>query len=134
MTDRTNGSLAAFVAMAFAIVGLTGFFATYAVPLPLQRAAARELALDDALAAARSPDPGAAISGLAGRLGDSAEALVGPPETLPQRIEAERHAMRARFTHEAEVIATRVRWLIAIVTIMAAVFAIVMLSRGRSRS
>jgi len=47
--DRPNVALAAFVAMAFAVVGLTGVFATFAAPLPLERALAREAALDEAL-------------------------------------------------------------------------------------
>ena len=49
---KTNFNLLAFVAMAFAIVGLIGIFATYAAPLPLERAVARETALDAVLAAA----------------------------------------------------------------------------------
>ena len=36
--------------MTFVVVGLTGLFATFAAPLPLQRALLREAALDEALA------------------------------------------------------------------------------------
>ena len=43
---RVNPTWIAFLAMAFVVVGLAGLFASYAVPLPLQRAIAREAALD----------------------------------------------------------------------------------------
>ncbi len=123
---RPTGTLAAFLAMAFFIVGLTGLFATFAAPLPLERAAAREAALDEAAAAARGADPAAALARLQARLGDSAAALAPGPD-LPARIATERLAMRGRFATENEVTLTRLRWLIAIVTGTGALFGIAML-------
>ena len=122
-----------FAAVAVGIVGLAGVFATYAAPLPLQRAMAREAALDAALLAADAPDPEAALAALAPRLGDSASALAGAPAGLPERVAKERLAMRARFGAEAGALATQLRLLIAVITVMAAVFVVAMVgSRGRS--
>jgi hypothetical protein len=111
-----------FAGLAVLVVGLTGVFATYAAPLPLQRALAREAALDAALATAHAPDPQAALAALAPRLGDSAAALAGPPAELPQRVATERLAMRAHFTAEAEAIANRLRFLIVVITLMSGLF------------
>jgi hypothetical protein len=124
---RPTGTLAAFVAMAFLIVGLTGLFATFAAPLPLQRAQAREAALDQAEAAARSADPPAALARLQPQLGGPAPALMAGPD-LQARIAAERLAMRARFAIESEVTLTRLRWLICVITGMGALFGVVMLN------
>lgn len=118
--------LAAFLAMSFAIVGLTGLFATYAAPLALQRTLAREAALDEAAAAARGADPGAALAALQARLGDFAVALA-PGADLAARIAAERQAMRARFATESEVTLARLRWLICVITVMGALFGIAVL-------
>ncbi len=126
-----------FTIMAVGIVGLTGVFATYAAPLPLQRAMAREAALDAALAAAHAPDPRAALAALAPRLGDSATALADAPADLPARIEKERLEMRARFGTEAGLLAEQWRLLIIVITIMGAIFVAVIvggLSRGSDRS
>ncbi len=129
--DRVGGTWIAFLAMAFLVVGLIAVFASYAVPLPLQREAAREAALDDALAATRGPDPQAAITALQDRLDDSAAALLPVGGDMAARIAAERAAMRLRFRAEAAAVATRVRWLICVVTIMAAVFGIAILHIAR---
>jgi hypothetical protein len=104
------------------VVGLTGIFATYAAPLPLERAMAREAALDAALAAAGTPDPQAALAALAPRLGDSAQALEGAPAGLPARVAQERVAMRARFAREASGLAAQLRLLSALITVTAAIF------------
>jgi hypothetical protein len=124
---RPTGTLAAFLAMAFFIVGLTGLFACFAAPLPLERALAREAALDEAAAAARSADPAAALAPLQARLGESAAALAPGPD-LPARIAAERLAMRARFATESDVTLTRLRWLICVITGMGALFGVAMLN------
>jgi len=121
----------AFLVMAFVVVGLTGVFASYAVPLPLQRALAREAALDDALAAARGPDPRDAVAALQDRLDDSAAAVLPVGGDMAARIAAERTAMRARFLAEAAAVATRVRWLICVITVMAALFGVAVLHIGR---
>ncbi len=125
-----------FAALTVGVVGLTGVFATYAAPLPLQRAMAREAALDAALDAAHAPDPQAAMAALAPRLGDSAAALAGAPAGLPERIAKERLDMRTRFGTEASLLAEQLRLLIGVITVMAAVFVAVIvggLSRGSDR-
>ena len=127
MSERRNPTALAFLVMAFIIVGLVGVFASFAAPLPLQRALARDAALDAALAATAAPDPQAAIAALARQLGDSAEKLTGgDPATLPARIQAERAAMRAQFEAEANAVGFRLRLMISLVTITAAGFGIAM--------
>jgi hypothetical protein len=126
-----------FAALTVGVVGLTGVFATYAAPLPLQRAMAREAALDAALDTAHAPDPQAAMAALAPRLGDSAAALAGSPAGLGERVAKERLDMRARFSTEAGLLAEQLRLLIGVITVMAAVFVAVIvggLSRGSDRA
>ena len=130
---RPIAPLAAFMAMAFAIVGLTGLFATFAAPLPLQRALAREAALDRAAAAAGSAEPEAALAALRPQLGKSAAALA-PGPGLDGRIAAERAAMRARFAVESAVTLTRLRWLVAVITAMGALFGVALLGMAGRRS
>ena len=125
-----------FLLVAFATVGLAGFFAAFAAPLPLQRQAAREAALDAALVAAAQPEAAAALDRLRPSLGESAAAIlaVGPDSSapdLPARVAAERRAMRGRFAHEADVVASRLRWLVGIVTVMAAAFGVACYQAGR---
>jgi len=134
MADRPNFSLMAFMAMSFAIVGLTGIFATYAVPLPLERALAREATLDEAARAVRASNPDAALAALAPRLGDSASALAGATASdIDARIADARAASRAAFQTEASVVALRVRVMIGIVTLMGALFGIILIG-ARSRA
>ena len=123
----TNFNLLAFVAMAFAIVGLIGIFATYAAPLPLERAVARETALDAVLAAAKDPNAEAALAALKPQLDDSAGVIAGGVTGIEQRVAEERVAMRARFTADAAATALRLRWLIGMITVMAFVFAVTMM-------
>lgn len=125
MAERRNLAALGFLVMAFAIVGLVGIFASFAAPLPLHRAIARDAALDAALAASHGPDPMAALKTLAPRLGDSLAPLsAGDPAGLPARIQAERIAMRARFEVEAAGLAFRLRLLIALITLSAAGFGV----------
>lgn len=126
-TGRINYNLLAFVAMAFAIVGLIGIFATYAGPLPLERAVARETALDAVLAAAKGENPEAALEALKPQLDDSAGVLNGDVPGIGQRVAAERVAMRARFTADAAATGVRLRWLVGMTTLMAFVFATTMM-------
>ncbi|MDE2199286.1 MAG: hypothetical protein KGJ41_09695 [Rhodospirillales bacterium] len=132
--QRGNGTWMAFLAITFAVVGLLGVFATYAVPLPLERALAREATLDDALAALHGPNPAAALEALRPRLGSSAAALLPPGDDMPARIAAERVAMRRHFHIEAAAEATRMRWLISIMTVVCGVLGVGMLAiSGRGR-
>lgn len=121
----------AFLTMAFAIVGLMGLFATYAAPLPLQRALARDATLDEVLAATSRPDAQAAIEALRVRLDDSAPAILPVGPDIESRIAAERTAMRGRFTAEADAEARRLRLMIGIVTLMGAAFGATLLRIGR---
>ena len=122
---------AAFLAMAFVVVGLAGLFASYAVPLPLQRAVARDAALDAALVAAHGPNPAAALEALRPDLGDSADVVLAPGGDIDARIAAERAAMRGRLQAEADAVALRTRWLLCVVTLMAAAFGVAILHMGR---
>jgi hypothetical protein len=119
---QPNYTWMAFVAMAFTVAGLIGVFATYAVAVPLQRALAREAALDEALAAAGSPEEMQRLQALAPRLGDSAPALTAGDGLLPDRVARERTAMRLRFQEEARFLAGRLRLMIVVVTVLCAGF------------
>jgi len=127
MAGRHSPAALAFLAMAFVIVGLAGIFASFAAPLPLHRALLRDAALDAASEAAHAPDPQAALAALTSRLGDSAAALAaGDPSKLPERIQAERTAMRARFLAEADALGLRLRVLIGVLTLAAGGFGLAM--------
>jgi hypothetical protein len=123
-----------FLAMAFAVVGLTGLFATFAAPLPLQRALARDQALDELLAGSAGPDLAATFERLRPRLAESGDALSPPGGDMAARIASERRAMHARFIAEADAAANRLRWLICIATVMAAVFGMAVLHIGSRQS
>jgi hypothetical protein len=114
-----------FLAVAFAIVGMTGLIASYVAPLPLQRALARDAALDELLAT--GGDPAAAIQALRPRLAESADALLAAGGDLSARVAHERTAMHARLLAEAGATGSALRWLISIVTVMAAAFGIALL-------
>ncbi|MBC7799710.1 MAG: hypothetical protein H7Z10_03730, partial [Gemmatimonadaceae bacterium] len=58
MPDRA--AWIAFLLMCFAIVGMTGMFASYVTVVPVERAIIRTGLLDQVLAAARGPNPDAA--------------------------------------------------------------------------
>ncbi|HUA78525.1 MAG TPA: hypothetical protein VMA86_12725 [Acetobacteraceae bacterium] len=136
MAGRPSGGAAGFLAMAFVIVGLAGIFATYAAPVPLSRALVREAALDQVLAAASAPDATARLAALRPALGDSADAVLSGPGTLPEgtlleRVARERTRIRAHFEREAAALATRLRLLIGVATLAAAVFGVAMIGAGR---
>jgi len=135
MAEQRNLTALAFLVMAFVVVGLVGLFASFAGPLPLQRALSHEAAWDAVLEAARGPNPAEAIAKLAPRLGDSAKALAGAdPASLPARIQAARIVSRADFQAEAEAVGFRLRLLIGIVTLTAAAFGVAMATvRGAAR-
>ncbi len=137
--DQGPGAWIGFLAAAFVVVGLTGLFATFAAPLPLERALGREQALDAAMVAAHGPDPLAALQALRDRLDDSADAVVPKPGApvpgdIDARIAAERTAMRTRLLADSQATSERLRWLICIVTIMSAVFGAAVMHAGRRRA
>ena len=123
----------AFLAVAFAVIGLTGMFATFAAPIAYQRAWQREQVLNEAQAALAAPNAADLIAALRPRLDDSAAALLPVGGDMPARIAAERLAMRARFEIDANATMTRLRWLVAVVSLGAAGFgAIIMGAAIRS--
>lgn len=122
-----------FLAAAIGAVGLIGLFATVAAPLPLERALAREAALDEALLLASGPNPAPSLEALRPRLDDSADAILPYAPGIEARIAQERPAMRARMQADADAIAVRLRWLVVVVTLMSVAFAAAVL-RGITRS
>lgn len=128
--QKPSGARIGFLTMAFLVVGLVGLFSSFAAPLPLQRAFARDAALDAALAALHGPDPQAAIEALRPRLDDSADALLPVSGDMVARIAQERAAMHARFLAEADATDVRLHWLICVVTVMGALFGAAVLGIG----
>ena len=124
---RVDPTWMAFLVMAFAVVGLTGLFATFAAPLPLHRALIRDQALDDVLAAAAGPDAQTAIEALRPQLAESADALLPVQADIVDRVARERAAMHARFIADADETDLRLRWLICMATVVSAVFGVVIL-------
>ena len=131
MSGRHGGTWTAFLAMAFLVVGLIGLFASYAVKLPLERALQRDAALDEVLATARGADPAAAIEALRPRLADSADLLLAPGGDLDSRVAHARATMRVQLSAEAAEVATRTRWMICVITVMAALFGVAILRIAR---
>jgi hypothetical protein len=123
-----RASLIGFMAMAFAVLGMTGLLAVTIAPLPLHRALQREAVLDEALAAAGDR---AALEALRPRLGDSAAAVLAPGADLAAQVAAERIAQRARRIAEAEATGRRLMVMLGVVTLLAAAFGVGMLMAGR---
>ena len=131
-TSRSNrASIIGFIAMCYGIIGLVGLFATFAIPLPLQRAMAREATLDEAQIALHSANPKDALEKLKLRLDDSYDALSTLPADPDRAIAAERVAMRARMQEDSTAIAERMRLMIGVITILAGGFGIAMSGGGR---
>ncbi len=123
-------ALAGFLAMAFAVVGLTGLLAAHVGRLPLDRALAREVVLDEALAASRAGNA-AALEALRPRLGDSAAAVLPAGTEFEARVAAERVAMRGRRMAEAEATGARLRVLLVVTTLLAGAFGVAVLLGAR---
>lgn len=126
--DRAKGAGAwtAFLAMAFAVVGLTGALGTFAAQIPLERALARDAVLDQALLAEHAP---AALEALRPALGESADAvLTGTPDSLPARVAAEREAVNRGFLAESRDVGMRLRIVIGVFTAVGALFGAMVLS------
>jgi len=124
---RNSGTWTAFLAMTFVIVGMTGLFATYATPIPLERALARDAALDEALASDGQPNQAAILEALRDRLDSSAAAVINGTGPLAARVGAARTAMHAELQREADAIGSRLRFMIIVVTVLGAVFGAVIL-------
>ena len=134
MTETTHRkplsfTFTAFLLMCFAMTGLVGTFANFASPLPLQRMAAREIALDEAVQALSAGNPAAALQALASRLDESATPIMATPNLAT--ITAERHSMRARMQADAAAVSTRMQVMILCVTALAGVFGAAILAFSR---
>jgi hypothetical protein len=118
MNDRATWT--AFLLMCFALVGLTGLFATYATTIPWERALIRTGVLDQVLAAARAPDAEARLATLRPALGPDADAVLSGPGDLWDRVAARRLVVLDEQGREARSVAHRIRIMVGIVTLMAA--------------
>jgi hypothetical protein len=129
---KNRGTWTAFLAAAFLVVGMMGLFATFAAPLPLERALAREDALDDALATEGTPDRAARLDALRDRLDDSAATVIDGKGDLRDRVAAARASMRVDLQKEADAVAARLRLLVVVVTLVAALFGAIAIGAGRA--
>jgi hypothetical protein len=120
----------AFLAMTFVVVGLTGLFASFAAPLPLQRAMARDAALDEALASGGKPE---VLAGLRDRLDDSAAVVIDGTGPIEARVNTARAAMRTELLHDSDAVAERLRWMVVIVTLAGAIFGAVIVGASRAK-
>jgi len=130
-----RSGLAGFLAMAFAVVGLTGLLTATIAPLPFQRALQRDAVLDEVLVLARAGNA-AGLEALRPRLGDSAAAVLaagGLPagDGMEARVAAERIAQRARRVAEAEATGRRLKALMVVVTLVAGGFGVAMMLASR---
>ncbi|MGI4940840.1 MAG: hypothetical protein ACRYHQ_09810 [Janthinobacterium lividum] len=118
---RPQATWTAFLLMCFALVGLTGMFASYAVSIPLDRTLARTAVLDGVLAEGRQPDP-ARQATLRMMLGPEVgpRVLDGPGE-LFDRVAAQREIVLQEGAQEERSVVHRIRVLVAVVTVMAGV-------------
>lgn len=132
MNDRATWT--AFLLMCFALVGLTGLFATYATTIPLERALIRTGTLDQILAAARAPDAAARLAVLRPALGERADAVLSGPGELWDRVAAERAVVLDEQGREARSVAHRTRILVVIVTLMAGLVGAGIMALGQRRA
>ena len=115
---RPNAAWTAFLLMCFALVGLTGMFASYAVTIPPDRTLARLQVLDGILAADHRADA-AGLEALRPMLGP----VVGPqvldgPGVLFDRVAAQRTVVMEEGEREGRSVEHRIRVLVGIVTAM----------------
>jgi hypothetical protein len=128
--QRNNGTWMAFLAMTFVVVGMTGLFASYAAPLPLERAMARDATLDEALLSGGNP---AVLNGLREQLDDSAAVVIDGSGPIEARVTAARTAMRAELLHESDVVGARLRLMLVVITVVAAIFGAVIVGASRTK-
>lgn len=122
--QRSLAPWTAFLLCCFAVVGLMGLFASYAAPLPYERAELRDSVLDRALQAG---DSKAALEPLRDQLDDSAATVIDGPGALPGRVAAARAAMRETMRTDAAAIGSRLRLELCVITVVAAGFGAAML-------
>ena len=116
---RPNASWTAFLLMCFALVGLTGMFASYAVTIPLERTLARLAVLDGVLVEGRQPNP-ARRATLRQMLGpDVGPQVFDGPGDLFDRVAAQRATVLDEGGRETRSVIYRIRVLVAVVTVAA---------------
>ena len=119
---RDRATFVAFLMMCFAVVGLTGLFASYGPLIPLERALARSAVLDQALLAGRGPDAAAQLEAMRPALGFSADAVLQGPGDIVDRVMAARAVVLSEEAREGASVAYRTRLMLGIVTVLAALF------------
>ena len=115
---RDDWGWAAFLMMCFAVVGLTGLFASYGPQIPLERALVR-LQLLDQVQDTHSP---AALASLREPLGSLAESVLDGNGEIGQRIGAARTTVQSEAVREAASVAHRVRTMLLSVTVLGGLF------------
>ena len=114
---RPQATWTAFLLMCFALVGLTGMFASYAVTIPPDRTIARLSVLDGVLAEARRPDA-ARQATLRVMLGpDVGPRVLDGPGDLPDRVAAQREVVLEEGAREERSVIYRIRVRVAAVTV-----------------
>ena len=116
---RPQATWTAFLLMCFALVGLTGMFASYAVVIPPDRTIARLSVLDGVLAEARRPDA-ARQATLRMMLGpDVGPRVLDGPGDLFDRVAVQRQVVLQEGERESRSVTYRIRVLVAVVTAVA---------------
>ena len=123
----------AFLVIAFGVLGLIGAFSVFAAQIPFERALARNIALDHALAVAGEPDGAEKLEAMRPALDDSADRIIiaNPGKSGPdmvQRVADERARVLTAFGREAVDIGVRLRIVIAVFTLACALFGVAVLS------
>ncbi len=117
-----GGAWTGFLVMTILVVGLCGLFASYAAPLPYQRALAIEAVLE------KLPGlPPADWPNYRDALGDSAHAVLDGSGPIAARVAAARPVMLARLAHEGAAVAARLRLLLCVVTGLGCLFGAVLM-------
>lgn len=129
-SPRTGfGTWAAFLAAPFAALALIGLFGTYAVGLPHERWAAREVALERAAAAAPGGLPEPELAALRRELGDAAKVLDAADR--PAAVAEARAESRAFFLRQSEAVQGRMRLLLCVGALACFAFGVMVLGWSR---
>jgi CHASE3 domain sensor protein len=112
-----------FLAMAFAVVGMAGLFASYALPIALDRAIAQTALLDGA---------GSPESRIVAALGEAAaQPILHSAADDAAKLHAAAQAILRQAAAEQDATALRLRWLIVVVSLMGAAFGAAVLGAGQ---
>jgi hypothetical protein len=119
---------AGFLACAFLLPGLIGTFATYAIPLPAIDEAAQQQALQALLTAPNGAAEQLLLANLPNQVdADTAAIITTGTAPLPARIAKAEANMRHEVIAEARASAYRVRLMVITMTILGALFGIILL-------